>query len=432
MTLIEICESIVKLLHHPRVKFIAIRYGTTAAIALELFIYARLLGPQAFGNYALSVQIVGFLLLVGAGSGAGYVYLYYKEKSDDVDYIYTIGSLFQYLSGVLILIVASFFSGSYLIVSSILLLLQIPYLVTEPMLRVRNQFTLSAIGRSSGSAATILVTACVLLLIPQQKINLTSALTTMLIGNFIGYFTYYYWVWKRGYIDLDLPLLLRKVKQLDTLNRYWKEIIYPSAFYIVSSILFVAFTYLDRIFLEAFYLKSSLSVYSLSWQVAQSVLLLLNSLNIISGVRIGESQAKDPTKLIAVADKQLKYSSYAGAGVFLVAVFFSWLLSVTLYRDYEGLLMVASVLSFSYLVCGVVGSIMMFLFFEKKFFEISVIYSLMILMSLTGNIVAIKYELNYIFPIICSGVSLVLANLILFLLYRLEIRKYLISGNSEA
>jgi O-antigen/teichoic acid export membrane protein len=425
-------------LRNPRFKLIVVRYFATAAIALELLLYARLLGPQSFGSYALAVQIVGFLLLVGAGSGAGYVYAYYKTEDKSIEYIYLLGASLQYLVGVLVLAIFAGFSGSYWLIGSVLLLLQIPYFVTEPMLRVRNQFTLSAIGRASGSMGTIVMTSIVLLLTQGSqpflhlKFDLPTGFVLMLIGNFIGYSLYYKTILNSGYIQLDFRILVKLATKISSLYSYWKAIIAPTVFYMLSSILFVSFTYIDRLFLEAYYPKINLSVYSLSWQIAQSVLLLLNSLNIISGVRIGESQSQEPKHLVLVANRQLKYSAYAGLAALGVAMLAGWLLSLTIYSDYEGLLSVTSILAFGYLFYGVSGSITMFLFFENQYLKISILYSVMIAISLIGNLISANYKFSYIYPIFFSSLALVITSLSLLIFYQFLSKKYIINGGIES
>jgi O-antigen/teichoic acid export membrane protein len=408
-----------KLFKSSKVHFVIVRYGTTAAIAIELLIYARLLGPESFGNYALAVQIVGFLLLVGAGSGAGYVYVYFKNQDPTLEYIYLFGSTVQYLGGALVLSIFAWFSGSYLFISSLLLLLQIPYLISEPMLRVRNQFTLSAIGRSSGSMATIVVTLLFLIFSDSQAIwknhlDLKTGIGLMLIGNSIGYSLYYYKIWTSGQISIEPQELLQIAALRSNWLRYWQEIITPYWLYIVSSILFVAFTYVDRLFLQAYYPKLNLSVYSLAWQIAQSVLLLLNSLNIISGVKIGESQSQDPKILVNTINKQLRFSILAGIISFCFAVVASSILNYTYYQDFQGLVSVSTILSAGYLTYGVVGSVTMSLFFEKKFTEMIVAYSSALFISIIGNILSIKLGWSYLVPILISTSGLIISNLLIW------------------
>jgi O-antigen/teichoic acid export membrane protein len=412
-----------KIFTDPRFKFTIVRYGATAAIAIELLLFARLLGPQSFGNYALSVQIVGLLLLVGAGSGAGYVYVYFKNPDPDLEYIYLAGSICQYLGGALFLVICALFSGSYLLVSSLLLLLQIPYLITEPMLRVRNQFTLPAIGRASGSMATIPVAILASLWISRQsaelpRLDLNTGIALMTIGNCCGYSIYYYRVWKSNHIQIDMRKLWHIAKQAKSWLRYWQDIIAPYWLYIVSSILFVAFTYVDRLFLEAYYPNSNLSIYSLAWQIAQSVLLLLNSLNIISGVRIGESQDRDPKILANVIDKQIKLSLVAGIGTFMVAILASILMNATIYKDYTGLTIVTIVLALGYLTYGVVGSVTMSLFFDKRFVFLIVVNLMILSISCIGNIMAVSYHWSFLYPISISSGGLVLGYLAIW--YRIR------------
>jgi O-antigen/teichoic acid export membrane protein len=408
-----------KLFKSSKLQFVIVRYGTTAAIAIELLIYARLLGPESFGNYALAVQIVGFLLLVGAGSGAGYVYVYFKNQDPNLEYIYLFGSTIQYLGGALFLSIFAWFSGSYLFISSLLLLLQVPYLISEPMLRVRNQFTLSAVGRSSGSMATIAVTLVFLLFSDSQAIwknhlDLKTGIGLMLLGNSIGYSIYYYKIWTTGQINIDLRKLLQIAVIPSSWLRYWQEIISPYWLYIVSSMLFVAFTYVDRLFLQAYYPKLNLSVYSLAWQIAQSVLLLLNSLNIISGVKIGESQAQDPKVLVDTINKQLKFSTLAGVISFCFAILASSILNFTYYKDYTGLVAVSTILSTGYLAYGVVGSVTMSLFFERKFTEMIIAYSSALFISIIGNILSIKLGWSYLVPISISTFGLIFSNLFIW------------------
>lgn len=426
-----------KLFKSSKLRFVIVRYGTTASIAIELLIYARLLGPESFGNYALAIQIVGFLLLVGAGSGAGYVYVYFKNKDPNLEYVYLFGSTVQYLGGALFLSIFAWFSGSYLFISSLLLLLQIPYLISEPMLRVRNQFTLSAIGRSSGSMATIGVTLLFLFFSDSQTIwknhlDLKTGIGLMLFGNSIGYSLYYYKVWTSGQIIIEPRKLLQIAAIPNSWLRYWEEIISPYWLYIVSSILFVAFTYVDRLFLQAYYPKLNLSVYSLGWQIAQSVLLLLNSLNIISGVKIGESQSQDPKVLVDTINKQLRFSMLAGVISFCVAILISVVLSYTYYEDYKGLVAVSTILSMGYLAYGVVGSVTMSLFFERKFTEMIIAYSSALLASTIGNILSINLGLSYLVPISISTFGLVFSNLFIWQQIRKNNQKLLLNSTVSA
>jgi len=421
-----------------RIEFVAVRYGATAAIAVEQLLYARLLGPKFFGEYALTIQIVGFLLLVGSGSTAGYIYVYYKTEDKTIESIYLLGACLQYLLGAVVMTIFSGFLGSYVYISSILLLLQIPYFVTEPMLRVRNQFTLPAIGRASGSIATIAITLIVLAFTQGQqpilnlRFDLSTGLMLMLIGNFLGYGLYYGAIFKSRQIQLDSGILVELIsKRKSSLLKYWQAIIAPSWLFVLSSIVFVAFTYVDRLFLEAHYPIPNLSVYSLAWLIAQSVLLLLNSLNIIAGVKIGEFQSQDPKQLIAVANRQLKHSMVAGVAAFAIAVLGAWILSRTLYQDYENLLLVTSVLALGYLVYGVVGSISMFLFFEKQFAKISIVYSIMLIISLAGNFLAVQYGLNYIYPVALSSFGLIVASALLLVLYQFSSNQYLRLGSAD-
>jgi O-antigen/teichoic acid export membrane protein len=421
-------KLIEQLFCHPRINFIIVRYLTTAWIALELFIFARLLGPTTFGQYALALQVVGLMTLVGAGSGAGYIYAYYKEQESNIEEIYLVGSIFQYCLGSAILLILSSFFQSYLVLSSVLLIIKIPYLVSEPMLRVHNQFTLPAIGKASGSILTTLLIFIYLLCgsIPvsyNTQIAINSAILITLLGNIFGHLAYYFYLnFSKSFTIKAKFLGYKNISR--KLMSYWNLIIAPSWLYTASTILFVSYTFVDRIFLEFFYSDIELSIYALAWQIAQSVLLILTSLNIISGVRIGESQSQNPTELVKIANWQLKVSAQAGLLALVVALLSSWILSVSLYHDYEGLFSAAAIISFGYLTFGVAGSITMVLFFEKKLLEICLAYSFLLFISILGNWAAILFNLNYIFPILFSSLALSFTGILLILRYYQISKKY--------
>jgi O-antigen/teichoic acid export membrane protein len=414
-----------QIFQNSRLTFVLVRYAATAAVVIEMLLFARLLGPQAFGSYALSIQVVGFLLLVGAGSGAGYVKQHYQHQSEtsDLESNYIFGSLVQYLGGGIVLLICSWFSGSYLYISSLLLLIQIPYYISEPILRVRNNFVLPAVGRASGSIATVMLTAIVLIsdgkqLIPFPHLSLETGLELMILGNTLGYATYYGVIIFGRHLSFSAHKLWQACIDRHSLRNYWQQIIMPSGIYTIATIIFTAFTYIDRLFLEHNYPKSTLSVYSLAWQIAQGVLLLLTALNTISGIRIGESQSQDPISLIKVANRQLKMSAIAGAFSLFVAIVTSLALNLTWFKDYEGLTAVTLILSLGYLSSGVIGSVMMLLFFERKYTQVTALYLLMVLISLCGNIICHEYQLSYLYPIVISSVALISINLFLWMIFR--------------
>jgi O-antigen/teichoic acid export membrane protein len=422
-----------------RVAFALIRYGATAAIVIEMLMFARLLGPQSFGSYAIAVQVVGFLALVGAGSGAGYVMKYFQAEDSilSIESNYIFGSLIQYLTGGIIVLTVSLFSHSYLYISSVLLLIQIPYYVSEPILRVRNKYILSAIGRASGSIATVLLTIFFLIVVNKSsssllvRLDIKSATVLMLVGNAVGYGTYYATLALGKHVNLNSIKEWKRSSQSTNLNLYFQQILQPSGSYTISSIVFTAFTYTDRFFIDKNYSKSILSNYSLAWQITQSVLLLLTSLNTISGIRIGESKSNDPLVMVKVAKKQLQISAFVGLFCLLGSALTSWFLKEGLYRDYEGLVLTTVILSLGYLGCGVTGSITMLLFFEKQYGQVTVAYLSMLTFSLIGNLISCQYGLPYVYPVSISSLSLIIANVWLFFLFRATSIKLIKNSNVD-
>jgi O-antigen/teichoic acid export membrane protein len=434
--MIKLWQLLCKLCFSYRTAFVVIRYTTAVVVVIEMLLFARLLGPKGFGSYALPIQLVGLLALVGSGCGAGYIFSFYKQEHrlKDVEYLYIFGSLVQYFGGGIPVLILSYFSGSYLQIGSLLLLIQVPYYVTEPLLRVRNKFILPAIGRASGSIATILLTF--ILLVSATKGNITeyrldpqAAIMLMVSGNIIGYSLYYLVLMRSKQIDLSWSELWITCRNRGNLHRYLRFILQPSFLHTINSIIFTVFTYVDRIFLEKYYPSSILSTYALSWQIAQGVLLLLTALNTISGIRIGESQSQDPIALIGVANQQLKISRIASGFSLIFAIAFSWLLSLSWYRDYDGLVLVTMLLSLGYLSCGAIGSVTMLLFFQNKFRQVTAVYMLILLISFCGHIVSLRYGLSYLYPVTFSSLLLMLSSIWLWIIFKKISKQLLLNCN---
>ena len=429
----------IKLLNNPRLSFIAVRYSSAAVVALESLLFAKLLGSESYGNYALTVQIVGLLSIIGAGCGAGFLYAYYKDNpdssSEEVEYTYLIGATTQYITGTVLLFLTGIISKSYITLSCLLLFLQIPYLILLPILRVKNKFNFIPIGKASGSVGTIILATIFLLQTTDKlwsnQLSLKTGLTLMILGNLMGYLIYYWVIFagKHYQVSIKKILLFLNTGQ-KVYSDYFARILSHSYVYTIGSVTFICFTYTDRLFLKHNYSGNALSEYSLSWQIAQSVLLLLNSLNIISGIKIGESISDSSLKITSVVRKQLGMTVLAGLAVFIIAIVGSFVLRVSWYKDYTNLVLITSIISFGYIVYGITGSLNMLIFLEHKMVHFLLASSFALLSSVIGHIVAVRYEIFYIWPVMISSISLVLSQLYL-LSVALNISKKIVKSSTR-
>ena len=412
----------IKLLNNPRLSFIAVRYSSAAVVALESLLFAKLLGSESYGNYALTVQIVGLLSIIGAGCGAGFLYAYYKDNpdssSEEVEYTYLIGATTQYITGAVLLFLIGIISKSYITLSCLLLFLQIPYLILLPILRVKNKFNFIPIGKASGSVGTIILSTIFLLQTKDKlwasQLSLHTGLTLMILGNLMGYLIYYWVIFAGKHYQVNrkkILLFLNTGKKV--YSDYFARILSHSYVYTMGSVTFICFTYTDRLFLKHNYSGNALSEYSLSWQIAQSVLLLLNSLNIISGIRIGESISDSSFKIANVVKKQLGMTILAGLAVLIIAIVGSLVLRASWYKDYTNLVLITSIISLGYIVYGITGSLNMLIFLEHKMIHFLLASSFALLSSVIGHIVAVRYQIFYIWPVMISSISLVLSQLYL-------------------
>ena len=412
----------IKLINNPRLSFIAVRYSSAVVVALESLLFAKLLGPESYGNYAFTVQIVGLLSIIGAGCGAGFLYAYYKNdpdsSSEEVEYTYLIGATTQYITGTVLLFLTGIISESHITLSCLLLFLQIPYLILFPILRVKNKFNFIPIGRASGSVGTIILTTIFLLQTKDKlwssKLSLQTGLTLMILGNLMGYSIYYWVIFTGKHYQVSrkkILLFLNTGKKV--YSDYFAHILSHSYIYTIGSVTFICFTYTDRLFVKHNYSGNALSEYSLSWQIAQSVLLLLNSLNIISGIRIGESISDSSLKITSVVKKQLRMTTLAGLAMFIIAIVGSLVLRASWFKDYTNLVLMTSIISLGYIVYGITGSLNMLIFLEHKMIHFLLASSFALLSSVIGHIVAVRYQIFYIWPIVISSISLVLSQLYL-------------------
>jgi O-antigen/teichoic acid export membrane protein len=350
------------------------------------------------------------LLFLVPGSGQSYVYAYYKKNEASLDQFYTTGALGHYLLAVLVAAILAYWFKPLFMISIVLFLIQAPYFITEPMLRVRNYYALNAVGKGFSSLVTLAITGIWLLWRGPRvstHLDLPTALRLMVIGNLIGYAIYYLIIGGKKYLAIKPLRILKSFGNGQSWARYYSilKIGVPLA---VPGLVWLVFTYVDRLFIEHYRPATALSTYALAWQLSQSAILTLASLNIVSGVRIGEHMSHEPAQLRTELRHQFTRTVAASAISFTALIAGTFLLSRTVYRDYQNLVIITFMLSAGYIGYNIWGSVSSLLFYERRNLPMNLGHVLVLLVSLAGNILAIRCNLWYGVPVALTSIALII------------------------
>jgi O-antigen/teichoic acid export membrane protein len=388
--------------------YVLARYASAVLFALEALALARLLGPDGYGQYALLPQIAVLLLFTTLGSNAGYVYAFYKSGDPNLDRQYLVGATTQFVIGGLICTAILAWARPFFAIGAVIYLVQMPYYITEPMLRVRNRFSLVALGR----AISIFLTLVLIFgwALSPYALSLASAIAFMVIGNVAGYLTYYAILIRWNVLGIDVRQLAGDFWRRETWASYWVNVMRPGLPLNASTIILYIFTNVDRLFIEHYRTPAALSAYSLAWQLSQGVLLLLTSMNLVSGVRVGERMSGAPVGLMKELRRRFRMTAAVGVGAYLTVAVGAWVLSRTLYSDYQDLVVIVLLLSAGYIAMNVVGSVTGVLSFERRATELNLGYAAALLASIAGNIVAVKFGFWFGVPVALTSLSLITLN----------------------
>lgn len=249
--------------------------------------------------------------------------------------------------------------------------IQIPYLLTEPMLRVREQFAFTASGRGITSLLTMILAGGWILLSERPEsaeslMGMREAVIVTLAGHVGGYGLYYAFLRRFQLASLRWSSIAGALTVRSSWISYWKTILRPGIPLNASSGILSVFNNVPRFIIERHYSASALSVYSLAWQLSQGAMLVLSSLNLVSAIRVGEKMAHSPSGIRAVLWSQLKVTCLAGASGFFVLLAAAGLLSRFVYRDYEDLPLISVIVNSGYLVMNIVGAVSGVLFYERR------------------------------------------------------------------
>ena len=412
--------------------FILARYFCAFLVVLEAFFFARILGPKSYGSYALIVQMAVFLLFLVVGSGQSYVYAYYKKNDPSLDQFYAAGALGHYLLAVLVAAIFAYFFRPLYIISVVVFLIQAPYFITEPMLRVRNYYALNAFGKGFSSIVTLAITGIWLLWKGSwvsARLDLSTAFRLMVLGNIIGYAIYYWIIGGKKYLGIKPLLILKSLGNGQSWARYYTilRIGVPLA---APGLVWLVFTYLDRLFIEHYRPATVLSTYALAWQLSQGAILTLASLNLVSAVRIGENVSQEPAQLRTEMRHQFTRTIAASAITFTALIAGTFLLSRTVYRDYHNLVIITFLLSAGYIGYNIWGSVSSLLFYERRILTQNLGHGLVLLVSLAGNILAIRFNLWYGVPVALTSLALIIFS-IWFVIYVRNFARALPAGQQS-
>lgn len=388
-----------------RPRFVALRYGAALLAATEALVFARLLGPDEYGRYAFVIQTAAVLVFTGAGASSGYVFAFYRERDTELEGIYLAGALAQLLAGTALVTALLAIGNPDLVFSGALLLVLSPFLVAEPLLRVRSEFSVPVIGRSLGSLAALLVVAG-FAAAGGGRVRFEVALAAVLAGNLAGAAAYCAWL-KHPYRELFAWRRVREaIARRGWLRRYWERILRPGLPLNIATVVFLLVTYADRFFIERYRSPHDLSVYSLAWQLVQGSVLLLTSLNLVSGVRIGESMTRSVESLRSELGRQLKVTAAAGGLALFLLGAGSWLIERAVYQDYPGLLWMSLAIGAGYLAINTARAVSSVLFYARRNRELTLAHMAVLGVSMGGNVLALRLGLPYQAPAVITSAAL--------------------------
>jgi O-antigen/teichoic acid export membrane protein len=398
------------------VVYLGVRYVAVALVALEALAFARLLGPESYGRYALVVQMAALIPAFINPSTTGYIYAYYKDQAATLSAEYFSGAVVYYVVVTAVLFGALLAFQPYLVISVLLFWIQALYFLTEPLLRVRNRFVLATIGRCIGSIATLLLVLGWLATWapPSRQLDLSTAVVLLLVGNVIGYALYLVLLLRIARVRLPgLPARARGGLRVH-LRGYWERILRHGLPLATYPVIYTLFTYVDRLFIERYRPADVLSSYTLAWQLAQGGLIILTSLNVVAQVRIGEALAHDATHLGRELRKQFLRMAAAGGFSFLTILGAAAVLSVTVYADYANLLLVTTLVAGGYVILNIAGSVTHVLSYEKRLSILCASNLALLATALAANALTLYYGLSYIVPIAtsCAGLAVMSAVLV--------------------
>lgn len=393
--------------------YIVVRYMAAVAVGLEALTFARVLGANEYGYYAILPQVAALMVFVSAGSNAGYVYAHFKRGDPALDDYYAAGSVAQCLGGAVLGLLVVGWLRPYFLFGVLLFVIQVPYLLTEPMLRVRNYFTVTALGRALPALITLGLAAAYVAFSERGEtfqIGLRAAVTLMIIGNLVGYGIYYTVLVKEDYLRFHPLATMRAIAARETWRSYWRQVLVPGLPLNASTIIIIVFQNVDRLFMERYRVPAALGVYSLAWQLSQGVLLMLTSMNLVSGVRVGERMRASGSEMRTELTRQFRLTALIAALSMVALIGGTFVLNTTVYRDYPNLVVITFLLSSGYFALNVVGSITGLLFYHGRAKQLTLGYLAVLLVSVLGNIAAVRWGLWYGMPIALSSLSLIVLN----------------------
>jgi O-antigen/teichoic acid export membrane protein len=398
--------------------YVGTRYVAVVLVAFEALLFARLLGPDSYGRYALVIQLVALIPALLNVSTVGYLYAYYRDSTARLSQYYLSGALVLAVLVTGLLLAATLVVNPYLAISVLLFWIQALYFLTEPMLRVRNRFVLTTIGRCIGSAATLLGLAAWFLLAHGRGLDLPTAVLLMLAGNMAGYALYTGLLVRYGGLRLPRARAWAPGDPRPLLRGYWAFIVrhgLPIASVQVPATLFM---YVDRMFIEHYRPPEILSTYALGWQLSQGGLVLLTSLGLVAQVRIGEALALGPAGLRRELRRQFVRMAALGGLAYGAVLGGAWLLSVTIYADYAQLVLVTGIIATGYTVQNVGGAVSHLIFYEKRLDVLFAGNGVLLLGALAANAGTIYFGMWYGVPVVTSCLLLIAVSVYFVLVSR--------------
>ena len=305
------------------------RVATAGLVFGTSILCAKALPPEIYADLVFFFFLAKSLIMGNLGASSGYLVHHYTRQQHDEDQARRFANLYASHLAVLGIIVAvsGIFAGPVYLVSGLGFLLIVPFIVVEPVFRVKRVFIFSLLPDILLSFGTLLATAVYV------AVRLSGASPHAILAYVLPSLALF-----------SLPLAWRTLRDFD-----WRPRRIPrdqwSAYvdflkaglprYSATAILTVLL-WLDRVFLEKFYDRAELGVYLLAFQLASGAAILVTAHNMISAVDIGEAISKGQVNRSLLGRVFTQSVVFGSVGLVLM-VAASYLLEHYFLTNYHGL-----------------------------------------------------------------------------------------------
>lgn len=378
----------------------SIQRGAVASLVFATsLLSAKLLGPQHYGELAMFLFIAKSLIALNLGSVAGFFISKYTndDKLETVMGYTKSLTLHLLLAGVLASGVGSYIGIVYAL-ASVGFILLIPLYAIEPVSRVKRLFYVSLLPDVMLSVSAICASLMTAALYYYKKISTFDHLLVLVIF----FMVVFYLVFLRR-LFTEFVSNIRPIREVELMKYF--HLIKKGFPQYVTTLAFVAFLSVDRIFLERYHSGEVAGVYLYSYQLSIGASLFVSAQSFVSGINIGEA-VRDHNNIVNMFNGVLKNAFTIAVPSYIILIVASYLLEKYFLTSFSGLVLITSILGLGfvsfYLASNVTG--IAFYISRAKFLIGGMV--LLIPLSIVSNLIILSLGLDSKWVGISSGVAL--------------------------